>query len=129
MVQKEVANRLCAKVSTHDYGKLSVVTQYFSTPSIAIEVPSSAFVPQPKVNSSVVVLKFHKPVFDPVETKEFLKFVKHCFMMRRKKLTNNLKKLNLNISNDQLTMLGLNINSRPQELSLNQYIQLFNMFK
>ncbi len=129
MVQEEVAKRLCAKVGSKDYGKLTIVTQYFSNAHIALNVPAASFTPVPKVNSAVVVFEFKETVFNKIEEEEFLLFVKHCFAMRRKKLSNNLKKIDIFLTEKNMIALDLNVNSRPQELTLKQYLELFNITK
>lgn len=129
MIQKEVALRLCAKTGNTNYGKLTIACKYFADVHIGINVLSTSFTPPPKVDSSVVVLKFKKRLFNNKEQKKFLLFVKNCFAMRRKKLSNNLKKINLKLTDQQLSKLGLTENTRPQEVSFEKYIQLFNMFQ
>src|SRR5260221_4335243 len=57
VIQLEVALRLAAHPGTRDYGYLSVLTQYFSKPSIALEIPPAAFRPPPEVGSALVSLK------------------------------------------------------------------------
>lgn len=56
MVQKEVAQRLCARPKTKSYSALSVLVAYHSVPEIVTVVPASSFVPPPKVDSAVVKL-------------------------------------------------------------------------
>ena len=57
MVQKEVADRLCAAPGTKDYGAITLAVQYYSEPRAVLEVPPSSFIPRPGVDSSVVCLK------------------------------------------------------------------------
>ena len=54
MVQKEVADRLCAAPGTKDYGAITLAVQYYSEPRAVLEVPPSSFIPRPGVDSSVV---------------------------------------------------------------------------
>ncbi|MEI3079647.1 MAG: rRNA adenine dimethyltransferase family protein [Oscillospiraceae bacterium] len=56
MVQKEVAQRICAPAGKGDYGAFSVFCQYYAEPELLFDVPPSCFIPQPKVTSSVLKL-------------------------------------------------------------------------
>ena len=92
LMQREVAERLTAAPGTRDYGYLTVATQIYSQPQIALAVPPGAFSPAPKVQSALVTFRM-KAKFDrwPQETyDEFLEFVKRCFAQKRKNLLNNL---------------------------------------
>ncbi len=129
MVQEEVGERICAQAGQSSYGKLSVVSQFFSNPKIVLRVPPTKFNPMPKVNSVVLTMEFKNMDFDKQTQKEFLLFLKHCFMMRRKTLLNNLKKINYFLDQQQLDALKITKQTRPQEITLEKYLQLFNMFK
>ena len=56
MVQKEVAQRICARAGAPDYSAFSILCQYHAEPELLFDVPASCFVPQPKVTSAVVRL-------------------------------------------------------------------------
>lgn len=91
MMQKEVADRLVAVPGTKAYGSLSIAVQYRSTPEVAFTVPRTAFIPQPNVDSAIITMT-DRAAFDPAPFDEsvFFKFVKGCFMHRRKSFWNNL---------------------------------------
>lgn len=126
MVQKEVAERLTAKVGSKSYSKLTVTANYFADVKYEFTVPASAFLPAPKVDSAIVSFKFKEDAVDA----SFTKFVKMCFAMRRKTLYNNLKQF---IEPDKAIAAIEEVTGkpsiRPQELSLNNYIDLFNKVK
>lgn len=91
MIQREVAKRICAKPSTSDYGSFTIYVNYYTEPTILFDVPPDSFIPQPKVWSSVVLLK--KRVLPPAEIKNesiFFKLVKASFEQRRKTLVNGI---------------------------------------
>ncbi len=91
MIQKEVAERLCAKPGSKDYGAISIATQYFSRPQIIKHVPAGAFIPAPKVDSSVVSMEIlPRPSVAPRDEKLFFKLIKAAFSQRRKTLVNAL---------------------------------------
>lgn len=90
MMQKEVAERLVAKPSTKEYGIMSVQTQLFCTPEILFDVAPGSFSPPPRVNSSVIKLKFDRPDL-PFSDETSKSVVRTAFNQRRKKLSNSLK--------------------------------------
>jgi 16S rRNA (adenine1518-N6/adenine1519-N6)-dimethyltransferase len=92
LMQREVAERLTAAPGTRDYGYLTIATQCYSQPHIALDVPPGAFSPAPKVQSALVTFQM-KGMFDRWRQDtydEFLEFTKRCFAQKRKNLLNNL---------------------------------------
>jgi len=92
MVQKEVADRLAASAGSRDYGLLSATAQLYGRVEKLFTLPPAAFVPPPKVHSSVVRITI-SPQLERlrVPEAEFLAFLKLCFAQKRKTLWNNLK--------------------------------------
>lgn len=91
MVQKEVAQRLCAKAGSKDYGAISALCRYYTNPEIVTVVPAGSFYPPPKVDSAVVCLDVcEKPNVEVKDEKMFFKVVKGAFSQRRKTLLNCL---------------------------------------
>lgn len=92
MVQKEVADRLAASAGGRDYGLLSATAQLYGRVEQLFTLPPGAFVPPPKVHSSVVRITI-KPQLEllRVPEAEFITFLKLCFGQKRKTLWNNLK--------------------------------------
>ena len=89
MMQREVANRLNAKVGTKDYNSLTILLNYYTDVEYLFTVPKKVFVPAPNVESAVVkIMTKEKKEFE-VDQK-FFKFVRSCFVQRRKTLLNNL---------------------------------------
>jgi 16S rRNA (adenine1518-N6/adenine1519-N6)-dimethyltransferase len=95
VIQHEVALRLAAAPGKSDYGFLSVLTQYFSRPDIALEIPREAFAPPPEVESALVSLRFPgaRAKLNIRDEDTFFDFVKLCFAKKRKTLVNNLRSL------------------------------------
>lgn len=124
MLQQEVVERLVAVPNTSEYGKLSVLLQYFYEMETVITIPPSAFFPPPKVNSAVIRLK--PQTTPPVEVNDvaiFSQIVKQAFAQRRKTLKNNLK----NICNvNELEQLEINPQVRAENLTLLQFARLAN---
>lgn len=91
MVQKEVAQRICAPAGKGDYGAFSVFCQYYAEPELLFDVPASCFIPQPKVTSAVLKLTMRKePVCEICDEGMFFKVVRAAFAQRRKTLLNAL---------------------------------------
>ncbi|WP_429970498.1 16S rRNA (adenine(1518)-N(6)/adenine(1519)-N(6))-dimethyltransferase RsmA [Fructilactobacillus sp. Tb1] len=135
MMQREVADRLCAKPDSHDYGSLSVITQYLDDVEIAIEVSHKSFIPAPKVDSAVVKLVPRKNrKVEAYDQKAFFGFVHGAFMHRRKTIWNNLQGVfgkQPEIKEQVETVLEhLNIKKtiRPQSLTVDQFVQMANAF-
>ena len=91
MIQKEVAQRICARPATPDYGAFSVYMQFYTEPRILFDVPPHCFTPQPKVTSAVLHCPVHTQPPVPVQdTAFFFRVVRAAFAMRRKTLLNGL---------------------------------------
>lgn len=123
MVQYEVAKRLMEKP-----GKMSVLTvasHLFATTELVREVPPESFSPQPRVNSAIIKMTLHKPKSENPEA--LLSLAKMGFSSKRKKLTNNLKSgygVDQNTVTNWLAHANIGENTRPQELSVQQWEQL-----
>jgi 16S rRNA (adenine1518-N6/adenine1519-N6)-dimethyltransferase len=91
VIQLEVAERLSAQPGTSPYGYLSVVTQFFTRPDLALHVPRNAFDPPPDVDSALVTMKLPGAgaKLSIHDSDAFFDFVKACFAQKRKKLSNN----------------------------------------
>lgn len=124
MLQKEVVNRLAAQPGGKDYGKLSVMTQYYCQVVPVLHVPPHAFKPAPKVDSAVVRLIPHKNT--PVDIEDASTLERVCaaaFNQRRKTLRNSLKDL---LDAEEIEALGINPGVRAEKLSLKDFAALAN---
>ncbi|WP_353570866.1 16S rRNA (adenine(1518)-N(6)/adenine(1519)-N(6))-dimethyltransferase RsmA [Candidatus Albibeggiatoa sp. nov. BB20] len=125
MLQKEVVDRIVAKPSCSDYGRLSVMLQYHCHAEKLFNVSPMAFNPPPKVDSSIVHLIPH--AIPPVQLNDkalFEKLVAQAFTQRRKTLRNNLKPL---LSSEQIEQVGINPQVRAETLSLEEFAALSNL--
>lgn len=86
LIQKEVAERICAKPRSKAYGPLSIVSQILTSPKMLFNVGAQCFTPAPKVTSTVIYLKHSNNLIKP----GFLNFIHNAFKHRRKKCYNNL---------------------------------------
>lgn len=133
MIQKEVAQRLCAKPGSKDYGAITVTTQYFSKPKIIKNVPSTAFIPAPKVDSAVVSMEIlDTPSVIPKDEKLFFKLIKAAFSQRRKTLVNALSSSGVFGSKEDVSRavesIGLSPTVRGEALSIQQFCELSDYF-
>lgn len=124
MLQKEVAERLVAQANTNNYGRLSVMVQYYCEVKLLFDVPASAFYPRPQVTSSIVqLLPFRHsphPVNDDVL---FATIVKLAFNQRRKTLRNSLKNC---IADGAWAHMPISSHLRAENLSVKDYVTLAN---
>lgn len=127
LVQKEVAERVCAKAG--DMSLLSVTAQYYWETSLGELVPAKLFTPPPKVDSQILILKRRDtPLFPDVDAKAFFRLVKAGFSNRRKTLSNSLSgglQMDKPTVNQLLESAQIAPTARPQELSLEQWYALF----
>lgn len=126
LVQKEVAERLAAVPGKMSL--LSVSAQIYFEPSLGPIVPPKLFTPPPKVDSQIVHLKRRKqPLYGDIDERQLFRLVKAGFSNRRKTLLNSLS-AGLHVSKETATELldraGISPQTRPQELSLEQWFQL-----
>ena len=131
LVQKEVADRICAKNDTHDYGILTLAVQYYADAIPGFIVDKKYFKPMPKVDSKVIKLIKHEVPFDDEFTKKFFKIIKCSFSKRRKTLANSLSSSYSLVTKEQVenSLLKLNKNpmARPEDLSIEDYFALVKM--
>jgi len=91
MIQAEVADRLCAKAGSKDYGAITAVLAYYGEAEKLFTVPADRFVPAPKVNSTVIRIKLHKQKpYRPKDEATLFRTIKAAFGQRRKTLANAL---------------------------------------
>jgi 16S rRNA (adenine1518-N6/adenine1519-N6)-dimethyltransferase len=129
MIQREVAQRICAKPGTSDYGAFSVYCQYHTDPELLFEVPPSCFIPAPKVTSAVLRMV---PKDKPAEVDDevhFFKVVKASFAQRRKQLINGLiTSFGNKLSREQLAQAiadcGLPPDIRGEKLGITEFAAL-----
>jgi 16S rRNA (adenine1518-N6/adenine1519-N6)-dimethyltransferase len=124
MLQKEVVERMVAAPSTGDYGRLSVMIQYFFEIEKILDVPPEAFRPAPKVFSAVVnMVPIKQRSIKAKDEKLFARLVHDAFMQRRKTLRNAL---HAHLTAEDFDRLNVVSSLRPENLSLENFITLAN---
>ena len=101
MIQKEVADRMVAAHGSKAYGSLSVFVNFYSRPEILLKVPKTVFMPQPKIDSSVIKLNIIKELPD-LDREKFFQVVKAAFSKRRKTILNSLSTYGFNLDKEDI---------------------------
>ena len=124
MLQLEVIQRMISKVGKRNYGRLSLMVQYFCEVEHLFNVASSAFSPKPKVVSALARLKPHNSTSIRAKDSDCLQTViRTAFNQRRKTLRNSLRTI---IPEALLDRIAINKNLRPQDITLNEYVEISN---
>ena len=128
LIQKEVAQRICARPGTADYGAFSLLMQYYTEPEMLFTVPNTCFLPMPKVTSAVIrCITREKPPVSVQSEAMLWRTVKAGFALRRKTLVNSLQ-TGFSLPKPELTRIitdcGLPADIRGERLSLEDYARL-----
>ena len=127
-IQKEVADRLCARPSTKDYGAITVAVDAVADVVTTRVLPRTLFYPQPNVDSAVVRIDMRRNKYDIADHNLFRKTVKCAFAMRRKTLVNNLMVgfgFARDVAEKVLVDVGLPVGCRGEELSTERFVALY----
>ena len=128
MVQKEAAQRLCAKVGTRDSSAITVAVNYYSEPNLLFHVSSGSFMPAPKVDSAVIRLDVDsEPKVKCKNEKMFFKVVKAAFSQRRKTVLNSISSGMCVAKADvekALSDSAIMLNSRAEQLTLEDFAKI-----
>lgn len=131
MVQKEVYERLNAKVNSKEYGPLSIMISYVGKLSKVMEVRANCFYPAPHVDSLVFKIAYYNNIDNNINNNDLYKFLNQMFLMRRKTILNNLstyiknKELAINI----LNQCNIDTLRRPESITLDEYLELYKVYK
>ena len=123
MFQKEVADRIVAKINTSNYGRLTVLSNWKLDIQKITDINPSSFFPKPKINSSLLVFSPKKEYFK-IKNYKNLEMITRVFFNHRRKM---IKKPFNQIFNNSIKIakkLNLNLNFRPQNLSIIKYLEI-----
>ena len=126
MLQKEFALRCAGNEKTSSYGRLSVICNYLYEVTILKEVSKEFFNPEPKVDSLFVRFSPKKKKVNQKELHNLKKVTRALFNKKRKKISNSLEDI---LHKKSIKKLNLNLNLRPDELSLNDFLQISALVK
>ena len=126
MFQREVAERITARSGEPTYGRLSVLTSWLADAKILFDVPASAFVPPPKITSSIVqIVPLTHPRY-PCSQHSLEFITRTAFGQRRKMLRSSFKKFN---GDQLLAEAGIAPESRPQDIDIEKFCKLANLYE
>jgi len=128
MFQKEVADRIIAKVNTKNFGRLSIISNWKLDVEKIIDIKPGSFFPKPKINSSLLLFK-PKANFIKIKKNENLEMITRIFFnQKRKKVKKSFNRL---FNNPKLIIEKLDIdeNLRPQNLSLEKYLKIVKEYE
>lgn len=124
MLQKEVVERLAAEPGNGDWGRLSIMVQYFCKVDYLFTVGPGAFNPPPKVESAIVRLApYAEPPYPAKDHRLLERIVREAFNQRRKTLRNTLKAL---LSVEDIEAVGVDPTLRPEQLDVSDFVKLAN---
>ena len=130
MVQLEVANRICSKAGSSEYGAINPAIDYRGTAKIVRKVSRKMFMPMPNVDSAIVRIDIDKNKYKINDRKLLDNVIKSAFQMRRKTLQNNLKN-NFSLSQAQLdeiySKMDMVAGVRGETLTTGQFVELSNL--
>ena len=128
MVQKEVADRLVEIPGGKNSGAITYAINYYTKPYKVLDVPNTAFIPAPEVNSSVIKLDvLDKPAVEVKNEELMFKIIKLAFMQKRKTLLNALTNGNLDTKENierVLQELKIDLKIRGEKLSLEEFAKI-----
>jgi 16S rRNA (adenine1518-N6/adenine1519-N6)-dimethyltransferase len=132
MLQKEMAQRICAGPGSKDYGRLSVMLGYCADTRMLMQVRAPLFFPAPKVDSTVLGIQFADPPPFPADDETLLfRVVKAAFGKRRKTLRNALSQSDLNLEpstcENLLEAAQIDPMRRAESLSVSGFVRLSNI--
>jgi 16S rRNA (adenine1518-N6/adenine1519-N6)-dimethyltransferase len=131
MLQREVADRLTARVDTREYGVLSILTALHADVVRLLALPPGAFRPAPQVSSAVVRLTFRPPQVAITDEAAFTRMVRSMFTQRRKTLSNALRPFATQSGRDAAAALAaadIDGRRRPETLQLVELARLADVF-
>ena len=133
MVQKEVAERLAEQPGGKETGTITYSINYYTDPSIILDVSNECFVPSPKVDSAVIqLLVLDKPKIQVIDEALFFKVIKSAFLQKRKTLINSLSNSGIadkNFLENMLNKLDINPKIRAEQLTLEQFGEISDYIK
>ncbi len=133
MVQKEAADRLCAKVGTRQAGAITVAVNYYGNAELMFKVSRGSFMPEPNVDSAVIRIDVEKKYdLSSEDEKFFFSVVKAAFSQRRKTIANSMSSMiniNKSIVYDVLRSMNLNENMRVEQFDMPALIEFSKKLK
>ena len=132
MVQKEVAERICAKIGTKESSSITYMVSYYTEYLWDIYVDKTKFMPSPKVDSKVIALRFRESPYPEVKDEElYFEIIRTAFLHRRKTFLNSISSSNKNDKNivsKILEELGIDLKIRAEKITDNMYANIVEKY-
>ena len=132
MVQKEVAERICAKIGTKESSSITYMVSYYTEYLWDIYVDKTKFMPSPKVDSKVIALRFRESPYPEVKDEElYFEIIRTAFLHRRKTFLNSVSssnKIDKNIVSKILEELGIDLKIRAEKITDNMYADIVEKY-
>lgn len=132
MVQKEVAERICAKIGTKESSSITYMVSYYTEYLWDIYVDKTKFMPSPKVDSKVIALRFRESPYPEVRDEElYFEIIRTAFLHRRKTFLNSVSssnKIDKNIVSKILEELGIDLKIRAEKITDNMYANIVEKY-
>ena len=126
--QKEVADRIVAKFNTKQYGRISILTSWRMDKFKILDIPPLDFYPAPKVWSSLVIFKSKKN-FEYLKKSQNLEHITNIFFNQRRKMIRKPFKQLFTDYERKAKKLNIDLNLRPQNLSVKNYIEICKLYE
>tara|TARA_B100000989_G_scaffold210933_1_gene160049 strand:- start:622 stop:1020 length:399 start_codon:yes stop_codon:yes gene_type:complete len=123
MFQKEVAERIISNFDSKNYGRLTILANWRLDIKKICDVGPLSFQPKPKIDSTVLLFRPKKKFFLLKNSKNLEKITRIFFMHRRKMIKKPYRQL-FNDNNNTASKIGVDLNSRPQNLDFETYFKL-----
>ena len=132
MVQKEVAERICAKIGTKESSSITYMVSYYTKYLWDIYVDKTKFVPSPKVDSKVIALKFREKPYPEVKNEElYFEIIRSAFLHRRKTFLNSISasnKIDKKIISNIMEELGIDLRIRAEKITDKMYADIVDKY-
>ena len=132
MVQKEVAERICAKIGTKESSSITYIVSYYTEYLWDIYVDKTKFMPSPKVDSKVIALRFREKPYPEVKNEElYFEIIRSAFLHRRKTFLNSISasnKIDKKIISSVLEELGIDLRIRAEKITDEMYADIVDKY-
>ena len=133
MVQKEAAQRLCARMGTREAGAITAAVNYYGSAELLFNVSRGSFMPAPNVDSAVIQIRPDNKYRNKIDDRElYFRVIKGAFAQRRKTLANSLNAsigVEKTVIYDILKEMGLKETIRCEQLNMDQWAEFVNTLK
>ena len=132
MVQKEVAERICAKIGTKESSSITYMVSYYTEYLWDIYVDKKKFIPSPKVDSKVIALRFREKPYPEVKNEElYFEIIRSAFLHRRKTFLNSISasnKIDKKVISSVMEELGIDLRIRAEKITDEMYADIVDKY-